>query len=74
MKAAKSMLQIVYNEVNFLLACLKEVVWFENSSLRVHDLWMDGGLPPKLKRSSFSLPKLAFVPSFMFNFDGKLIS
>ena len=38
----------------------------------VHDLRMDGGLPPCVQKGTlFRLPKLAAIPTFMMNFAGK---
>ena len=38
----------------------------------VHDLGMDGGLPPGFQKGTlFQLPKLAGIPTFMMNFGGK---
>ena len=38
----------------------------------VHDLRMEGGLPPGFQKGTFfQLPKLAVIPTFMMNFGGK---
>ena len=38
----------------------------------VHDLRMDGGLPPGFQKGTlFQLQKLAVIPTFMMNFGGK---
>ena len=39
----------------------------------VHDLWMDGGLPPGFKKVTlFQLPTVAVILTFTMNFGGKL--
>ena len=39
----------------------------------VHDLRMDGGLPPGIQKATlFELPTVAAIPIFMMNFGGKL--
>ena len=38
----------------------------------VHDLGMDGGLPPGFQKGTlFLLQKLAVIPTFFMNFGGK---
>ena len=39
----------------------------------VHDLWMDGSLPPGYQKATlFELPTVAVLPTFMMNFCGKI--
>ena len=39
----------------------------------VHDLWMDGGMPPGFQKAAlFLLLTVAIIPTFMMNFGGEL--
>ena len=39
----------------------------------IHNLRMDGGLPPVFQKATlFQLPLVAVIPTFMMNFGGKL--
>ena len=39
----------------------------------VHDLWMDGGLPPGFEKGTLvQSPKIAVISTCMMNFEGKL--
>ena len=40
----------------------------------VHDVWIDGDLPPYYQKGTlFLILNLAFIPTFMINFGAKLL-
>ena len=47
-------------------------LWFLTRGRGLHDLRMDGGLPPGFQKGTlFQSPKVVVIPTYMMNFGGK---